>query len=223
MAARGYGINTRDITLYPLGGVARLENIPEKAWPEIVIALAGPAVNVAIAVSLYALFVVGGLGFDQNLRSAGSLEEAFFSRVLVANIVLVVFNLIPAFPMDGGRVFRAVVSLFTDRITATEVAMVVGTIMAVLMAFVGIREKEYMLVLIAAVVFMMGRTELAMVRGLDEQRRWDRQQARRFTRVAQPVFYQHHVDPVDGWEWNPADRTWTQWRDGRPVRRVAAD
>src|SRR5512137_359868 len=105
LTARRFGVMTRDITLYPIGGVARLERIPEKPIEELWVAVAGPAVNVVIAAVLFAALVAtGGL---PPLRTINLSTSSFWLRLLLVNVILVVFNIIPAFPMDGGRVLRA--------------------------------------------------------------------------------------------------------------------
>jgi Zn-dependent protease len=229
LAAMHYGIRTRDITLYPIGGVARLENMPDRPWPEIVVALAGPAVNVAIASGIAGLMALDGYSVLDGLKGGLSLE-AFWARLLVINLGLVAFNLLPAFPMDGGRVFRAVVSWFTDRLTATEVASAVGAGIAVLLGLIGLWQTELMLVLVAGFVFLAGRGELAALRHQEEvrraQRRWWRQRTQcvpvAFPVDGIPVVHPVEPVPVNGWEFDPVSRTWTEWRDGYPVRRVQA-
>jgi Zn-dependent protease len=225
LAAMRYGIRTRDITLYPIGGVARLENMPERPWREIVVALAGPAVNVAIAAGIVGLMALDGYTLVHGLKAEPGLE-AFWARLLVTNLGLVAFNLIPAFPMDGGRVFRAFVSWFTDRLTATEVASTVGAVIAGLMGLVGLWQTNFMLIVLAGFVFLAGRGELAALRHQEEVRRWRRRAGR--IPVAYPVDdvpVVHPVEPVpvNGWEFDPVTRMWTEWRDGYPVRRVRAD
>ncbi len=134
-AARRYGIRTPDITLLPIGGIARLEKLPDKPAQEIVVALAGPAVNVVIAILLFV--AMGGTLFS----SAFSLETnrgAIFPQLFAANVILVVFNLIPAFPMDGGRVLRAALALFMDRTRATIIAARIGQGIALFFIAAGI-------------------------------------------------------------------------------------
>jgi Zn-dependent protease len=213
-AASWYGIRTRDITLYPIGGVARLEGMPERPWPEIVVALAGPVVNVAIAGVLALLLAAGGF-FGRYALTADPFLGEFLERLFVTNVFLVLFNLIPAFPMDGGRVLRAGVHLFTDRVTATEVATTVGAVAAGLMVLGGLFIPNPMISVIGAAVFLMGRAELAQVRYQARGGRWpDYEIPTPRRRVV--------ADPLNGWEWNPANREWTEYRNGFPVRRWPA-
>jgi len=134
-AARRYGIRTPDITLLPIGGIARLERLPDKPSQEIVVALAGPAVNVVIAILLFA-------GMGGTLSSlALSLETNYgyiLPQLFAANVILVAFNLIPAFPMDGGRVLRAALALFLDRTRATIIAARIGQGIALLFIAAGV-------------------------------------------------------------------------------------
>lgn len=228
LAARGYGVRTRDITLYPIGGVARLEHMPEKPWPEIVIALAGPAVNVVIAAALFALLLV--VGPILVMTAPGLVLAEFLSQILFLNIILVVFNLIPAFPMDGGRVFRAMMNLFTDRLTATKIAATVGAMAAFGIGLYGVYTASLSLMVLAGVVFLLGQAELAGTQARANWRAHTRQRV-----YATP--HDHTVPPhdpfadpqvrvvrrPDGWEWDPVSRIWTEWRGGLPIRKLAAD
>jgi len=135
LMARRFGIATRDITLLPIGGVARLEEMPEDPKEEFLVAAAGPAVNVLIAGVLFAGLLVTGF-FNQPL-SMNMLLENFWLRLLSTNLILVAFNLVPAFPMDGGRVLRALLATQMAHVKATKLAANIGRGIAVLMGIAG--------------------------------------------------------------------------------------
>src|SRR5512143_3609610 len=138
LAARRYGIQTKDITLLPIGGLARLERMPTDPKQELVVALAGPVVNVMIALALLPIIAVS--------------DVAFFERLLSTNLFLVAFNLIPAFPMDGGRVLRAGLALKMDYARATRTAAAIGQGFAVLFGLVGLFTNPF-LILIAVFIW----------------------------------------------------------------------
>ncbi|MGY6633240.1 MAG: site-2 protease family protein [Alkalilacustris sp.] len=161
LMARRYGIATPDITLLPIGGMARLERMPEKPGQEIAVALAGPAVNVVIFVVLVVVLRV-----DPSLGVMAQIEdprEGFLARVAVVNLLLVVFNLLPAFPMDGGRVFRALLSLRMPRVRATQVAATAGQAMAFVFGFLGLFTVNPLLILIAVFIFIAAGAESSHV------------------------------------------------------------
>lgn len=157
LAARAYGINTPDITLLPIGGVARLERMPDKPWQELVVALAGPAVNVVIAFALY--LVIGGVFRLGELEQVAEGGGNLLTRLLAINVMLVVFNLMPAFPMDGGRVLRAALAMRMKHARATQIAATVGQVVAVLFGLFGLLGGNPFLLFIAVFVFFGARGE----------------------------------------------------------------
>ena len=143
LTARRFGVKTRDITLYPIGGVARLERIPEKPIEELWVALAGPAVNVGISAVLFVyLFLTNGFGLFHGFDIASG---SFLVRLLEINALLAGFNLLPAFPMDGGRVLRALLAMNMDYVHATQVAANVGQAMAFIFGFAGLFIDPFLL------------------------------------------------------------------------------
>ena len=159
LTARKYGIKTRDITLYPIGGVARLERMPEKPIEELWVALAGPAVNVVIAAVLFGYLILTRT--FQPLTSLSISTGSFIERLMVVNLWLVGFNLIPAFPMDGGRVLRALLGLRLEYVQATQIAASVGQGFAFIFGFIGLFSNPF-LVFIALFVWMGAAQEASM-------------------------------------------------------------
>jgi Zn-dependent protease len=164
LAARRYGIATRDITLLPIGGVARLGRIPDKPGQELVVALAGPLVNVVIAAGLFAgITATGGFSpLEEFARDGTGLGGTFAERMFLVNVWLVAFNMIPAFPMDGGRVLRALLAMATDYAQATNVAALVGQGIALLFAAAGLFGGNPMLLFVALFVWLGAAAEASV-------------------------------------------------------------
>ena len=161
LAARRYGIQTRDITLLPIGGVAQLERMPEKPGQELVVALAGPAVNVALALALFPFLYWSKALAD--LTSAGLVGAPFLLQLFKWNLGMALFNLIPAFPMDGGRVLRAGLAMWLPRVRATNLAATIGQALALVGGCVGLLKGHPYWMLIALFVWMGASGEASLV------------------------------------------------------------
>ena len=177
LSARRYGIMTHDVILSPLGGVARLHNIPEKPIRELVVAFMGPVVNLIImAICFLGVIALNEGEFELGLSMSPENISSFLSTLFVINGSLFLFNLIPAFPMDGGRIFRALLSMGTNRVNATRIASFVGQGLAVvailgvvlyktgLFTFIPSFFDSWMLVFIGIFIFTSARNEYAFVK-----------------------------------------------------------
>ena len=158
--ARAFGVPTPYVTLLPIGGVAQLERIPEEPWEEFLIAIAGPLVNVVIAVVLV-------YGFGANLQASAAaavdnLKIPLVDRLAAVNLFLALFNMIPAFPMDGGRVLRALLASRLGYVRATEIAAMIGQFVAFALGFIGLMANP-ILIFIAIFVYLAASSEAHMV------------------------------------------------------------
>jgi Zn-dependent protease/CBS domain-containing protein len=174
LAAKAYGINTPDITLLPIGGVARLERIPEEPKQELVIAAAGPAVTAIIALCLFVVIAArGGTDFGASVQSGDLVVDIF-----KINVWLLLFNLIPAFPMDGGRVLRALLATRLSYARATQIAATVGQGFAFFFGIVGLFgipglfSANPFLIFIAFFVYIGASQEAALAQMRDVSRRF---------------------------------------------------
>jgi stage IV sporulation protein FB len=174
LAAKGYGINTPDITLLPIGGVARLERIPEEPRQELVIAAAGPVVTAILALSFFVVIASrGDIGVRASIQGDDLLANLF--RI---NVWLLLFNLIPAFPMDGGRVLRALLATRLSYARATQVAATVGQAFAFVFGIIGlfgiphVYSPNPFLIFIAFFVYIGASQEAALAQMKDVSRRF---------------------------------------------------
>jgi Zn-dependent protease len=206
LMAREFGISTADITLYPIGGVARLARMPRAAGAELLIALAGPAVNLGIAA------VLGALGAFGVADLAGrELAEVFIDELMLVNLGLALFNLVPAFPMDGGRVLRALLSGWIGRVKATMAAAKLGRILAIGFGIVApILTHNLLYLALAAFIYFASRAEEASVVAEEARRSYDLDD--RGVWVAPPGY--HWVDSGNGtWQLAPI-----RLRTGNPTQ-----
>ncbi len=165
LAARHFGIKTPEIVLLPIGGVSRLERIPEKPREELLMALAGPAVTLAIAISL--ILALGGLPDPRTLAERITVR-GLFEQLAYANVTLLIFNLLPAFPLDGGRVLRALLAGRLGHLRGTQIAASIGKGAAIVFGLFGLMSGNVLLVLIAVFLFVAAGSEagLAQLRGI---------------------------------------------------------
>lgn len=162
LMARRFGVNTRDIIITPIGGIARLERMPRNPFQELLITIAGPSVNLLIAAGLMlGLIVVGG-----SLVPGEQLQSIVQFPVILMwmNLFLFVFNLVPAFPMDGGRILRSTLAFFVDYQSATLVAGILGQLAAGVFCLLGLLFGQFSLLLIGGFVFFAARMEIAASR-----------------------------------------------------------
>ena len=237
LMARFFGIGTEDITLYPIGGVARLQRMSDRPHEEICIALAGPAVNLVIAGLLtpfvFLALTLGGTHSQALALSAmgpAMMVGQFVLYLWAENLLLLGFNLLPGFPMDGGRVLRAVLSLFMRPLRATEIAARVGLLVAFLIASLSVIGPAVMPAVIhtafspwplilAVFVLFAGQQELLFFRQLEAHRRAVAMNGL----VPQPAWVQvgeaqpRPEVPFTGLAWDSQHRVWVKWLNGRPV------
>lgn len=207
LTARHYGVRVRDITLWPLGGIASMDHMPKNPRLEMFITLAGPAVNLALAILLSPVAVVTYLLF----------ESLFVVRLLEVNLLLLVFNLLPAFPLDGGRVYRAWLAGQVGYRVGTEKAVKMGQLIAIVVGAIGVLMFNLLLIALAVIIYIAGREEQAMVEAQQQQMQgffffhFDAQN------YSQPADYRQWAQQLgaagqhaSGW-WQQAWRTIKQW------------
>lgn len=160
VTARRFGVNTKNITLLPIGGVAQLERMPEEPREEFLVAIAGPAVNVAIAAGLFGVLAASGTIGGPN--ALANLRGNLLVQLMWVNIIVVLFNLLPAFPMDGGRILRSLLAMKLDYLRATKIAAGIGQAMAIVFGFAGL-FGNFFLLFIAIFVYLGAQAEAQQV------------------------------------------------------------
>ncbi|MBX9678530.1 MAG: site-2 protease family protein [Gemmataceae bacterium] len=231
LAARRYGIRTRDVTLYPIGGVANLERISERPREELVIAIAGPLVNVAIVGVLIGVMYVK-TRFDPVFVAEGHLVldqvDLFLTLLAWLNVGMVLFNMIPAFPLDGGRVLRALLAFKFERLRATRIAVRIGAVLIFSLAFLSFFFTQSLwLGIIGMFLYFAGRREVAML----EYRDWLRRQAEHqtswqlmfenmFQQPAHPSDDDPGDDADDTFVWDPRSQAWVREGHHEPPRHI---
>jgi Zn-dependent protease len=175
LSARRFGVETKDIILSPIGGVARLYRMPEQPAQELIVAIAGPLVNVVIALMTgpLALWLAPNelrqlanmiLGLPVMMEETSPFIAYFLPALFLLNIVLALFNLLPAFPMDGGRVLRALLSMRFSRLLATRIASLVGQVIALALFAYALSEGNLLTSLVGVFVFFMAMQEYRQVK-----------------------------------------------------------
>ena len=172
LVAQRLGIEIADITILPIGGLARLKSLPEKPWDEVKIAIAGPLVNVVLAPLFFgaALLLGGGLTMPPNILEGVQSAAQVFVYLGFINVALVVFNLIPAFPMDGGRVLRGLLATRLGPVRATDISSAVGQFFAAAFFLIGLLSGNLLLALVAVFIFFGAGGEAQMVRQREQMR-----------------------------------------------------
>ena len=183
LVARHFGIATPEVTLLPIGGVASMQSLPEKPAQELAISIAGPLVNFAIAIVL--LLLVGPIK-SADLARLDDPQVSLFARLAAANVFLAVFNLVPAFPMDGGRVLRALLAMRFGRPRATQIAATIGQAFAFVLGFLGLFGNP-LLIFIAIFVYVAAAGEAQMTAFHESARGLDVAQAMETTFAALPM------------------------------------
>jgi len=220
LAAKRFHIKTKDITLLPIGGLARLDHIPEKPAEELIVAVAGPAVNLGLA-AITALVISFPSQESLTLQmTSGVTPQNFLLNFFVVNVWLALFNLIPAFPMDGGRVLRAILSMRMDRKDATNIAAKVGQLLAMGFVFLGFYANPF-LIFIGLFIFLGAQAEASTAQT-------------RFMLAGSTVndVVMHHYETIDASETvstavhmllNGQAKTFLVTQDGNPVGTLSRD
>ncbi|HMP28454.1 MAG TPA: site-2 protease family protein [Saprospiraceae bacterium] len=199
LMAKKYGIKTKDIIISPIGGVARLEKLPESPKQEMIVAIAGPLVNVVIALLAFVLVLFFGytkIGIPEDPFTEAMNWQHFTLNVAIINMVLFWFNLIPAFPMDGGRILRSALSMKWGKVKATQYASVIGRVLSLVFVAAAFLGNYYTLGLIGVFIFFSATAENKSVKTIAKLEEFSVSDVMRknFTRLHIADLYQIPMD-----------------------------
>jgi Zn-dependent protease len=237
--ARWVGLRLRDLTFYPIGGIVRLSELSERPWKEVRVAAVGPLVHALIAVAIAGTLLGLGYTLSPRLTSPHPYVETFFNRLFWLNVLLAVLHVLPAFPMDGGRVFRGALALSARRMRATEVASMLSSFIALLFLFAGMvwiiwlrdargpaTSDPWWLIAMGIIIHVSGQQELMTVRYFASlQMTVPTLPTGQPIMVAAEQLINEEIRPREpgftGVIWNPKTRIWVVWRNGQPIRASA--
>lgn len=178
LMAQECGTRVLDITLWPFGGVARIEHMPSSARSEFLISIAGPLTSLAIAVTLIPIVLFLGvvLGWDAIFTGSDPLQDLNLATLVtylaIINLLIMAFNILPAFPMDGGRILRAALSPAVGRERATGIAVTAGLVFAILFVAIGLWQREIIMIILGGFVFFAAQAEARVERVQSAMRRF---------------------------------------------------
>ena len=224
LVARQLGLGLRDLTLYPIGGISRLAVVGERPWQEVWIATAGPVAHVLIGGVIAAVFIAADRTLSPRVDSPHPYLETFFNRLFWLNVLLAILHVLPAFPLDGGRIFRGALALSAGRLRATEVGALLSSFVALTFLVPGMiwMGEVWWLIAMGIIIHVGGQQELMSVRYFASLQEPD------LSTPATPPLTASIEQLVDessrpaesdfnGLTWNRKNRLWIVWRNGEPV------
>jgi Zn-dependent protease len=226
LAVRRFGLGTRDLTLYPFWGVARLTQMSDRPWQETYVAATGPILLALVATLIGAALAFAGTAIELPWGGSEPFAESFFRNLFWATVGLTALHLLPVLPLDGGRVFRAALTIRTSRLRATEAAAALSTLAAGCLLIAAVAWMRSPLVgVVGVLLFLSAQDDLGRTRYFEYLRDGSRNRSHAHRAPAAMVAADHVVTPdcrpgephFNGFTWNSRARLWIEWRDGRPV------
>ncbi|MCE9534090.1 MAG: site-2 protease family protein [Planctomycetes bacterium] len=224
LAANRLGLGIRSLTIYPIGGSAQLSEVSERPWKELRVSCIGPATHLIIAAAISFGLVFSDRSLSPHLDSPIPFLETFFNRLFWLNVMLATLHVIPAFPLDGGRIFRAALALSAGRLRSTEVAALLTSFIALLFLICGMiwMSHVWWLIAMGIVIHISGQQELMKARYFASLQRQLPDVSPR-TPIMIPIEQlldeesRPNESDFTGMIWNPRNHLWIVWRDGQPV------